>query len=414
MVTIVFLSAFFHSASLFSFVDPMSTSRVILKHGKDKAVRNRHPWIFSGAVDQMDSELVKGDIAEIYAADNAFLGVGYFNPESQIVVRMLAFEKAVIDDSFFEKKISEAVKLRERLLSAGTNAYRLIHAEGDFLPGLIVDRYADHLVVQISTAGMEKWKAAIVKALTKHFPNASVYEKSDVESRKHEGLARAIGVLAGNEPPAALEIQENGLLFDVDIKNGQKTGFFLDQRENRMLVKDLSAGRKILNCFAYTGGFSVYAAKGGASSVLSVESSALAVELGKRNLEKNGFSGEKFKWVQEDVFEFLRKGDERYDLIVLDPPAFCKSKQQVQHAARGYKDINMLAMKKLAPGGLLFTFSCSGHISPDLFQKIVFGAAKDVGRNVRIIKKTGQPFDHPVNIFHPEGEYLKGLLCEVA
>ena len=391
----------------------MSYPRVILKIDKDRAVQSRHPWIFSGAIDQVDSGLAKGDLAEVHSAAGEFLGTGYFNPDSQIVVRMLAFEKAAIDEHFFEKKITNAVELRKRLLSPDTDACRFVHAEGDFLPGLIVDRYAGYLVVQISTAGMEKRKDVIVKVLQRHFPGVSIFEKSDVESRKHEGLPKEVGVLSGNEPPAALEIRENGILFDVDIKGGQKTGFFIDQRENRMFVKELSAGRRVLNCFAYTGGFSVYAAKGGASEVLSVESSLPAVDLGIQNLKKNGFDRDRFDWVREDVFEFLRKDGTQYDLIILDPPAFCKSRTQIQQAARGYKDINMFALKKVAPGGLLFTFSCSGHISPDLFQKIVFGAAKDAGRDVRIIKKTGQPFDHPVNIYHPEGEYLKGLLCEV-
>ncbi len=392
----------------------MNLLKIVLRKGKDKAVRNRHPWVFSGAVDEVDSGLAKGDLAEICASDGSFLGIGYFNPESQIVVRMLAFEKVEVDDSFFRRRISEAISLRTRLMPAGTDAYRLIHSEGDFLPGLIVDLYANYLVVQISTAGMERWKEIIVKILLENFPGMSIYEKSDVESRRHEGLPKQVGVLAGSEPPEVVEIRENGFLFNVNIRGGQKTGFFLDQRDNRKLVQGFSKGKRILNCFAYTGGFSVYAFHGAAAEVVSVESSAAACSAGAENLRQNGCATDRCRWVQEDVFDFLREDHQNYDLIILDPPAFCKSRSQILQAARGYKDINMLAMKKLSRGGLLFTFSCSGHISADLFQKVVFGAAVDAGRNVRILQKTGQPFDHPVNIYHPEGEYLKGLFCEVS
>jgi 23S rRNA (cytosine1962-C5)-methyltransferase len=222
-----------------------------------------------------------------------------------------------------------------------------------------------------------------------------------------------VGVLAGKEPPEAIEIQEHGLLFGVDIKGGQKTGFFLDQRESREVVRGLSAGKRVLNCFAYTGGFSVYAARGGAKEVVSVESSEPAVEMGRKNFERNGLSAEQSVWAQTDVFDYLRTTKKEFDMIILDPPAFCKNKNQVQDTARGYKDINMQAFKQLPKGGLLFTFSCSSYITPDLFQKIIFGAASDTKRDVRILKKTSHAFDHPINIYHPEGEYLKGLLCEV-
>jgi 23S rRNA (cytosine1962-C5)-methyltransferase len=334
-----------------------------------------------------------------------------------------------------------------------------------------VDVYGDFLVAEFNTAGIDAWKPVIVKILQKYFPEHSIFERSDSDLRKWEGMKRSVGVLAGKEPPEAIEIEENGLKFGVDIKGGQKTGFFLDQRESREVVRGLSAGKRVLNCFAYTGGFSVYAAKGGAKEVVSVESSEPAVEMGRKNFERNGFGagsftpllqrgeggdlepgqiplgpdshfplkegsqgrpnfrnaeidknwdgpplpkGEaRYKWAQTDVFDYLRTTKKEFDLIILDPPAFCKNKNQIQDAARGYKEINLQALRQLPKGGLLFTFSCSSYITPDLFQKIIFGAAADAKRDVRILKKISHAFDHPINIYHPEGEYLKGLLCEV-
>ncbi|HNX69604.1 MAG TPA: class I SAM-dependent rRNA methyltransferase [Candidatus Omnitrophota bacterium] len=392
----------------------MKTVRCVLKPGKEKPVLNRHPWIFSGAIDSIDEGYEAGDLVYVLSCREEFLGVGYLDPESQIAVRMLAFEDVAIDGAFFAGKIREAAGHRRKFLPPQTTAYRLIHSEGDFLSGLIVDVYGDFLIVQFLTAGMDVRKDMIVNALRENFPQHSIYEKSDGEVRKREGLQASSGVLAGSEPPAAIDILENGLGFGVDIRGGQKTGFFLDQRDNRAMVRDLSAGRRALNCFAYTGGFSVYAAKGGAVEVVSVDSSATAVALGKKNCGKNGFDEAMCPWAERDVFDYLREEKREFDLIILDPPAFCKNKQQIQQAARGYKDINLQALKRLSQGGLLFTFSCSSHITPDLFQKIVFGAAADAGRDVRILRKTAHAFDHPVNIFHPEGEYLKGLLCEVS
>lgn len=420
----------------------MNTVRCILKKGKEKPVQNRHPWIFAGAIDQIDEGFKAGDLVRVLSDKKEFLGIGYLNPESQIVVRMLAFEEVSIDEGFFDSKISSALKIREQFLSlssrfiskgltrtdtdflfkkndenhvlpADTNAYRLIHSEGDFLSGLIVDVYGNFLVAQFLTAGMDVRKDMIVKILKKHFPNHSIFEKSDAELRKWEGLKKSVGVLAGSEPPETVAILENGISFSVDLRGGQKTGFFLDQRESRAVTRTLSQGKRVLNCFAYTGGFSVYAAKGGATEVVSVESSEFAVQLGRKNCERNQMDEKLSTWAQQDVFDYLRATNREFDLIILDPPAFCKNKQQIQHAARGYKDINLQALKRLAPGGLLFTFSCSSYITPDLFQKIVFGAAADAKRDVRILKKTSHAFDHPINIYHPEGEYLKGLLCEV-
>jgi 23S rRNA (cytosine1962-C5)-methyltransferase len=391
----------------------MKTVRCILKNGKEKPVCNRHPWIFSGAIDRIDEGFRAGDLVRVLSDKEEFLGIGYLNPESQIVVRMLAFEDVAIDEAFFDTKIAQALDIRKRFMPSETNAYRLIHSEGDFLSGLIVDVYGEFLVAEFNTAGIDAWKPVIVKCLQKYFPGYSIFERSDSDLRKWEGLKRSVGVLAGNEPPDAIEIREHGLLFGVDVKGGQKTGFFLDQRENRAMVRSLSAGKRVLNCFAYTGGFSVYAAKGGAKEVVSVESSDSAVAMGRKNFERNGLAAEQSVYAQQDVFDYLRATKKEFDMIILDPPAFCKSKNQVQDAARGYKDINLQALRQLPKGGLLFTFSCSSYITPDLFQKILFGAAADAARDVRILQKTSHAFDHPINIYHPEGEYLKGLLCEV-
>ena len=393
----------------------MKTLRCVLKKGWEKPFEGFHPWVFFGSIDEIDEDFDVGDLVKVYSADRRFLGVGYLNPRSQIAVRMLAFEDVKIDAAFFEKRIQEALRLREHfVLSPSTNACRLIHSEGDFLPGLVVDRYADYLVVQILTAGMEKWRETLVSILQKETRARGIFEKDDSEWREWEGLEKRVGKLAGEEPPDYVQILENGLHFVVDIHRGQKTGFFLDQRDNRSLVAGHVQGRRVLNGFAYTGAFSIYAAKGGAQEVVSVESSEEALNTARVNFEKNELSGDAVSFVRADVFEYLRSSRQEFDFIILDPPAFCKNKQQIQQAGRGYKDINLQAFKRLAPGGLLFTSSCSSYVTPDLFQSIVFGAAKDARRPVRILAKTSHPADHPINLYHPEGEYLKALLCRVS
>ncbi|MCM8775789.1 MAG: class I SAM-dependent rRNA methyltransferase [Candidatus Omnitrophica bacterium] len=391
----------------------MKTLRCLLKKGKEKPLEGRHPWVFSGAIDQIDDGFETGDLIRVFSAENQFLGIGYLNPRSQIAIRMLAFEDISIGPEFFEKKISDAVALRQRFLPPQTNACRLINSEGDFLPGLVVDRYHEYLVVQFLTAGMDLWKEVIVAILLKTTSVRGIYEKDDTPERDWEGIPKRAGKLAGEEPPDFIEIEENGNLFLVDIHGGQKTGFFLDQRDNRWLVGRHSRGRRVLNCFAYTGGFGVYAAKGGADEVVCVESSETALNVARENFSRNNLSFTHTQFVKEDVFDYFRKSRQEFDMIILDPPAFCKNKQQIQQASRGYKDINLYAIRRLSPGGLLFTASCSSYISSDLFQKIVFGAAKDAHRNLRILQKTSHAFDHPINIYHPEGEYLKGLLCVI-
>ncbi len=387
--------------------------RVILKPGRDKAVRAFHPWIFSGAIDRLDEGFAKSELVRVLSDREEFLGIGYFNPDSQISVRMLTFKDELIDDAFFVKRFENAKWLRESLISHETNAYRLVHSEGDFLPGLILDRYGDFISAQFLTAGMENLKPIILKAIAQVFQPKGVFDRSDSETRKQEGLKTEHGVLAGEPPLDELEICEGGARFQVDLKRGQKTGFFLDQRENRFWVRAHAKEKRVLDCFSYAGGFSIHAAMGGAISVTAVEEQARACNLIRANFERNQFRGENYRTVQADVFEFLRKDQETYDLIVLDPPAFCKRRDQVQQAARGYKDINLQALKRARNGGLLFTSSCSAFIDANLFQKIVFGAAKDSGREVQIIQKTSHAFDHPINIYHPEGEYLKGLLLHI-
>lgn len=392
----------------------MRTIRCILKPGKEKPFEGRHPWVFSGAIDRIDDDFKTGDLVKVYSFQEKYLGTGYLNPRSQIAIRLLSFEDVPIDEGFFAKKIRHALSSRARFLPPSTNAYRVIHSEGDFLPGLIADRYGDYLVTQFLTAGMERWKDVLVDILKREIPVRGIFEKDDTDSREYEGLEHRVGVLSGETPPDYVEIEEYGHRFLVDIHNGQKTGFFLDQRENRKLIQDHSKNRRVLNCFSYTGGFSIYAAKGGATETISVDSSEPAMNTAQHNFHLNHLENDRHQFICEDVFHYLRSTRQEFDLIILDPPAFCKNKQHVQQACRGYKDINLLAFRLLAPGGLLYTASCSSFITPDLFQKVIFGAAKDARIDVRIIAKTSHSFDHPMNIYHPEGEYLKGLLCEVA
>ncbi len=392
----------------------MKPTQIFLKKDKEKPVRAFHPWIFSGAIDLVDDTCQPGDLVNVCAHDKSFLGIGYFNPKSQIAVRMLTFQEERIDSEFFKRRFKRSQEFRSSYLSQDTNCYRLIHAEGDFLPGLIIDRYDSFLVLQIQTLGMEHLKTLILEALKDSAPEIQgIYERSDSNARKLEGLEKSSKLLSGVEPPELLEVKESGYYFLIDIKKGQKTGFFLDQRENRKLIGSISNGKRVLNSFSYSGGFSVCAAKAGAKQVTSVDISKEAIELCRKNFERNNLSLESHRFVARDVFDYLREDKTEYDLVVLDPPAFCKTKDQIPQASRGYKDINLQAMKRIIPGGLLFTSSCSSYIDPSLFQKIIFGAAKDAKRDVQILAKTSHPFDHPINVYHPEGEYLKGFLCRV-
>lgn len=396
----------------------MSGKSLILKPGRDKSVLHRHPWIYSGAVGQVNGNPQAGDTVEVRNASGDWLARAALSPASQIRARVWTWDaNEAIDEAYFRARFERALALRRAMISPGdTDSYRLIHGESDGLPGLVVDRYADWLVVQILSTGIEKHRELLVKLLTELTGVENIYERSDVDVRQFEGLPDRTGVLRGEPPPNPLWIHEHGLTFAVDLATGQKTGFYLDQCANRRRVGELATGCSVLNCFCYSGGFSLYALRGGAASVLSVDASADALELGRQNLAANALPASRAEWLQGDVFHVLRDLRDRaskFDLIVLDPPKFAPTAAQAEKAARGYKDINLLAFKLLNPGGLLATFSCSGGISADLFQKIVAGAALDAGVNARIIDMLRQGPDHPVALNFPEGAYLKGIICQV-
>jgi 23S rRNA (cytosine1962-C5)-methyltransferase len=385
---------------------------LILKAGREKSLRRRHPWIFSGAVGSVSSGVQSGATVTVRTANGEFLAHAAFSPQSQIAGRVWSFrDSEVIDAAFFAARIRAAVQARSAI--GNTNALRLIHAESDGLPGVMVDRYGDVLVAQFLTAGAELWRETIIESLVSVTGVANVFERSDADVRTLEGLDPRTGVLRGAVAEAPLVIEENGLKFGVDVRIGHKTGFYIDQRDNRDLVRQLAAGRDVLNCFCYTGAFSIAALAGGARHALSIDSSGPALVLGAENVGLNGIDGAKSEWMEADVFAVLRLLRDKaraFDLIVLDPPKFAPTVQFVEKAARAYKDINLLAFKLLRPGGLLATFSCSGGVSPDLFQKIVAGAALDAGTDAQILKRLGPGEDHPVALNFPEGDYLKGLL----
>lgn len=387
--------------------------RIILKKGKEKPILRGHPWIFSGAVAGAEGDLVPGEIGEVYSGGGDFLGMGQFNPRSQIILRMLTRRKEVLDASFFRERLLQADALRKRELRGKTDGYRVINGEGDFLPGLIVDRYGKTLVLQCLTAGMERLKGLFVDLLVERFTPESIFERSDVPTRREEGLPELRGLLYGEELPDRVEIEEYGCRFKVDVKEGQKTGFYLDQRENRFSLREISQGRKILDCFCYSGGFSVHAGMGGAGEITLIDSSGEALERVKDHFALNHLEGIRPHLIKGDGFEVMRNLEPGYDIVVLDPPPFAKKKSHLPGASRGYKDLNLQALRLLKKEGLLFTFSCSHHMSWDLFQKIVFAAAVDAGRRVQLLGRKSHPVDHPVNLSHPEGEYLRGLVLRV-
>ncbi len=386
---------------------------IVLKKGREKSLKRRHPWIFSGAVEKASGKA--GDTLDVLDSSKHFLARAAYSPKSQIRARVWTFDPAeAVDAGFFRNRIQAALALREALpASRHANALRLIHGESDGLPGLVVDRYADVLVAQFLAAGVERWRDPILDALLELSGCEAIFERSDAEVRKLEGLEPRVGFARGNRNAARCPIIEHGLNFRVDVEQGQKTGFFLDQRENRQRVRALAAGREVLDGFCYTGGFSIAALAGGAKRVTAIESSAPALQVAKENLAANPLDASKVDFRQADVFSELRKlrdSAARFDLIILDPPKFAPTAAQVKKAARAYKDINLWALKLLAPGGLLATFSCSGGVSAELFQSIVAGAALDAGGDARIIERFGAAADHPVALAFPEGEYLKGLL----
>src|SRR4030042_2979924 len=387
--------------------------KVILKRDREKPVLRGHPWVFSGAVARIEGEVSPGEVGEVYSKEGRFLGLGHLNPHSQIILRLLTHKKEELGEVFFRDRISRAVHLREKWFKGKTNSYRVINGEGDYLPGLIVDLYKETLVLQCLTAGMERMKGILIPLLVREFHPQSIFERSDVAVRSEEGLLESKGLLYGKEVPEFIEIEEYGCCFRVNVKKGQKTGFYLDQRGNRFSLKGLSEGKKILDCFCYTGAFSIHAGLGGAEEVTLVDSSEEALAMAGVHFDLNHMEKIPHHLIRGDSFEVIRSLEPGYDIIILDPPPFAKKKGHLQSASRGYKDINLLAFRLLHQEGLLFTFSCSHHMSGDLFQKIVFSAALDSGKSVQLLGRMGHPWDHPINLCHPEGEYLRGLICRV-
>ncbi len=390
---------------------------VILKPGREESVQRCHPWIFSGAIAEVKGNPDNGQTIDVIASNGTWLAAGAYSPHSQIRVRIWSFTKdETIDPEFFHKRLDRALAARIKLLEGqDLAACRLVYAESDGLPGLIVDRYHAFLVCQFLSSGAEYWKAEIVGHLAGLPDVEGIFERSDTDSRAKEGLEMRSGPLKGKIPPELTEIREHGIRYLIDIHRGHKTGFYLDQRENRAAVAEFSGGAEVLNCFSYTGSFGLAAIKGGAASVTNIESSPDALAIGLKNAGLNGMD-RVFLTLEDDVFRVLRDlrdADKKFDLIILDPPKFASSVRQVAGASRGYKDINLLAFKLLKPGGTLFTFSCSGHVSPELFQKIVADAALDARRDARIIRYLSQSSDHPVLLSFPESHYLKGLICKV-
>lgn len=400
----------------------MDTPRgnLFLKPDRYKPVRQRHPWIFSGAIQRVGGAPTPGDLVAIRTQGGDYLATGYYNPQSQIRARLLTWdERETLGPAFWRGRLTHALALRQALaLEPATTAYRLVNAEADGLPGLIVDRYGDYVVLQSLTMGIEKRKTWLVDALWDLLQPAGILERSDVNVRSKEGLGPAVGLLRGAPPPDQLLIQENGLAYYVDVWRGHKTGHYLDQRDNRAHVTEpcFVAGRRVLNVFAYTGGFGVYAGVRGAQAVTHVDGSAELLAQAQANMRLNGLDRRQDEYITADAFELLRHfrdSGRRFDLIILDPPKFAHSQADVLAATRGYKDLNWLACRLLEPGGWLATFSCSGLVSAELFQKVVFGAALDAGRDAQIIHTLTQGPDHPILLSFPEAAYLKGLLLRV-
>jgi 23S rRNA (cytosine1962-C5)-methyltransferase len=398
---------------------------LVLKPGREKSLLRRHPWIFSGAIGRVDGNPDSGGTVDLLSSKGDFLARAAYSPQSQICARVWTFDPSEsVDADFFRRRISCSLAVRAGLRPAPTDALRLINAESDGLPGLIVDRYAGTLVVQFLAAGAEYWRETIADLLLELTGLKDIYERSDADVRELEGLPPSVGALRGALHETRITIHENGLKFLVNIATGHKTGFYFDQRENRRRVRQLAEGRQVLDCFCYTGGFTVNSLAGGAKSVLSVDSSADALALCRENVSLNALPSTLHPspstlhtTLEGDVFQILRKfRDEgrQFDLIILDPPKFAPTAAQADKAARGYKDINLLAFKLLRPGGILVTFSCSGGVSAELFQKIVAGAALDARVDAQIVEYLSQAPDHPVALNFPEGAYLKGLVCRKA
>jgi 23S rRNA (cytosine1962-C5)-methyltransferase len=391
---------------------------VIIKPKREQSLQRKHPWIFSGAIAKQKGRLAAGDTVDIVNARGRWLGRGAYSPTSQITVRLWTFrEDESIDRRFFRHRLERAIRNRFELKKRlQLNAYRMVNAESDGLPGLIVDQYDRFLVCQFLTVGVHVWKDVIVDLLQELVTPEGIFERSDSPVLDKEKLPRTVGRLAGKEPPETIAIREGGYHYLVDVRNGHKTGFYLDQRDNRHLVRHFASDADVLNCFCYTGGFGVAAMANGARTLTNIDISAAALDLAQKNMALNDLDTAQVEYLQADVFKQLRSfrdAARQFDIIVLDPPKFADSRQQLNRASRGYKDINLLAIKLLRTGGYLFTFSCSGLMEPSLFQKIVADAALDAGRDVQIMRRMSQAADHPTALNFPEGYYLKGLLCRV-
>jgi 23S rRNA (cytosine1962-C5)-methyltransferase len=394
------------------------TARLVLTKGREKSLLRRHPWVFSGAIARMEGKASLGETVDIVDAQGKWLARGAFSPASQIRARVWTFDKEeAIDIDFFSRRIQQAQTWRDWLAQRdGLDSYRLIAGESDGLPGVTIDRFGNFLVLQLLSAGAEYQRPAILSALQALYPACSIYDRSDVAVRKKEGMELTQGLVVGEMPPELLAIEENGMKLYVDIQTGHKTGYYLDQRDSRLATRRYVADKRVLNCFSYTGGFAISALMGGCRQVVSVDTSQEALDVAKKNVELNQLDLSKAEFVRDDVFKLLRKyrdQGEKFDVIVMDPPKFVENKSQLQGACRGYKDINMLAIQLLNPGGVLMTFSCSGLMTTDLFQKIIADAAIDAGRDVQFIEQFRQAADHPVIAPYPEGLYLKGFACRV-
>jgi len=390
---------------------------VILKKGKEKAAVLHHPWIFSGAIDKIKGKPENGEIVKVRSFEKEFLAYAYYNDQSRVALRLLEWdENAVIDKVWYAEKLKNAIDARHHVLTEETNTCRLVFSEADFLPGLIVDKYADFLSLQILSSGIESVKNDIIDILVELLKPTGIFDKSDAGARKHENLAEGQGLLWGAQPPEFIEVKENGILYHINISEGQKSGFYCDQRDNRLILAEYSKGKSVLDCFSYSGGFSLCALKQGAAHVTSVDSSGLAIETLQHNMRLNGFESSMQNSIQSDVNKQLRLFKEegkKFDIIVLDPPKYAPSRSALDRAARAYKDLNRLGMLLLEKGGIMATFSCSGAVDLETFKQIIAWAALDAGKEVQIIKQFSQPEDHPIRMSFPEGEYLKGLLLRV-
>jgi len=391
---------------------------VYLNKGKDKAAWQLHPWIFSGAIKSLSDKIDDGEVVGVYNVEREFIAYGLFHNSSRVAIRLLEWNpQVVIDADWWRTRIRKAVGARQHLLTDGeTNTVRLVFAEADFLPGLIVDKYADFISIQVHSVGVERVKEIIIAELNALLKPKGIYERSDLKSREHEGLPDTNGLLSGELPPEFVDVIENGIHYKVNIIDGQKSGFYCDQRENRLLAAQYAVGKRVLDCFCYSGGFTLNSLKAGASQVISVDSSALAIETLEKNVTENGFGAGRHQAILSDVNKQLRKfidAGEKFDVIVLDPPKYAPSRSALERASRAYKDLNRRGLMLLQSGGLLATFSCSGAMDMDTFKQVLAWAALDAGKEIQFIRQFHQPEDHPVRASFPEGEYLKGLLVRV-